>query len=183
MTIEDDIEWDDDDDDGLAITEMTELATSCIVMKEHMDKRKQRQKRRNDKVIHLQFQGKECPSFLSNSGSPTLISSAATIFHPLKSRISYSALVPMLSYQQRENNSTEWSHSFGDQTPCIDSFIAGGSAYNVFPLFGMGHTSLFRCVWAIVRAINETLDMRIDFPMEHFKQQQIVHGFIKKPSV
>ena len=59
-------------------------------------------------------------------------------------------------------------------------FFAGGSAYNIFPLFGMAHTSLFRCVWAIVQAINKTPDMRIDFPMEHFKQQQIAHGFMKK---
>ena len=59
-------------------------------------------------------------------------------------------------------------------------FFAGGSAYNIFPLFGIGHTSLFRCIWAIVQAINETLDMRIDFPMEHFKLQQIAHAFMKK---
>ena len=49
-------------------------------------------------------------------------------------------------------------------------FFAGGSAYDIFPLFGIGHTSFFRCVWAIVHAINKTPDMRIDFPMEHFKQ-------------
>ena len=67
-----------------------------------------------------------------------------------------------------------------NKTPCIDSFFAGGSAYDIFPLFGMGHTSLFRCFWAIVQAMNKTLDMRIHFPMEHFKQQQIVHGFMKK---
>ena len=77
-------------------------------------------------------------------------------------------------------NCTEWSHSYGDQTPCINSFFAGGSAYDIFPLFGIGHTSFFRCIWAIVHAINKTPDMRIDFPMEHFKQQQILHGFMKK---
>ena len=79
-----------------------------------------------------------------------------------------------------ENNSTEWSHSFGDQTPCDDSFFAGGSASDIFPLFGIGHTSLFRSVWAIVHAINETPDMKIDFPQEHFKQQKIAHVFKKK---
>ena len=79
-----------------------------------------------------------------------------------------------------ENNSTKWPHSFGDQAPCNNSFFAGGSACDIFPLFRIGHTSLFRCVWAIVHAINESQDMRIDFPMEHFKQQQIAHGFIKK---
>ena len=45
------------------------------------------------------------------------------------------------------------------------NFFACGSAYDIFPLFG---TSLFRCVWAIVQAINETPDMRIDFRMEDF---------------
>ena len=62
------------------------------------------------------------------------------------------------------------------------NFFAGGSAYDIFPLFGIGHTSLFRCIWAIVHAINETPDMRIDFPQEHFKQQQIAQGFMKKHS-
>ena len=59
-------------------------------------------------------------------------------------------------------------------------FFAGGSAYDIFPLFGIGHTSLFRCIWAIVHAINETLDIRIDFPQEHSKQQKIARGFKKK---
>ena len=86
----------------------------------------------------------------------------------------------MLSYQQMEKNSTEWSHSYGDQTPCVNSFFGGGSAYDICPLFGIRHTSFIRCIWAIIHAINETPDMRIDFPMEHFKQQQIAHGFMKK---
>ena len=59
-------------------------------------------------------------------------------------------------------------------------FFAGGSAYDIFPLFGISHSSLFRCIWAIVHEINEILDMRIDFPQEHFKQQQIARGFMKK---
>ena len=63
MMIEDDIEWDDYDEDALAITVMMALTASCIVMKEHIDKRKQRQKKKKDKVIHLQFPGKECPFF------------------------------------------------------------------------------------------------------------------------
>ena len=79
-----------------------------------------------------------------------------------------------------KKNSTEWSHSYGDQTPCINSFFAGGSAYDIFPLFGIGHTSFFRCVWAIANAINKTPDMRIEFPIKHLKQQQIAHGFMKK---
>ena len=62
MTIEDDIEWDDDGEDARAITVMTALTASCIVMKEHIDKRKQRQKRKKE-VVHLQFPGKECPYF------------------------------------------------------------------------------------------------------------------------
>ena len=46
MTIEDDIEWDNDNEDTQAITVMMTLTTSCIVMKEHIDKRKQRQKKK-----------------------------------------------------------------------------------------------------------------------------------------
>ena len=46
MTIEDDIEWDDDNEDTQAIMVMMTLTTSCVVMKEHIDKRKQRQKKK-----------------------------------------------------------------------------------------------------------------------------------------
>ena len=59
-------------------------------------------------------------------------------------------------------------------------FFAGGSAYDIFPLLGIGHTSLFRCVWAVVHAINKTPDMRIDFLHEHSKQCNIARGFKKK---
>ena len=41
MMIEDDIEWDDDDEDALAIMVMMALTTSCIVMKEHIDNRQE----------------------------------------------------------------------------------------------------------------------------------------------
>ena len=58
--------------------------------------------------------------------------------------------------------------------------FAGGSAYDIFPLFCIEHTSFYRCVWAIVHAISKTPDMRIEFPIEHLKQQQIAHGFMKK---
>ena len=46
MMIEDDIECDNNDDDALALTVTTALTTSCIVMQEHMDKRKHRQKKK-----------------------------------------------------------------------------------------------------------------------------------------
>ena len=59
-------------------------------------------------------------------------------------------------------------------------FFTGGSSYDIFPLFGMGLTSFFRCIWAIVYAINKPPDMRIEFPIDHIKQQQIVHGFMPK---
>ena len=79
-----------------------------------------------------------------------------------------------------EKNSTEWSHSYGDRTPCINSLLCSGSLYNIFPLFSIVHTSFFRWVWAIVNAINKTPDMRIEFPIDHIKQQQIAHGFMQK---
>ena len=87
----------------------------------------------------------------------------------------------MLSYQQLGKQQHQmvsflWRPNFLRQFV----FFVGGSAYDIFPLFGIGHTSLFRCVWAIVHAINETPDMRIDFPHEHSKQRQIAHGFKKK---
>ena len=59
-------------------------------------------------------------------------------------------------------------------------FFAGGSSYDIFPLFGIGHTSFFRCIWAIDNVIYKTPDMRIEFPIDHIKQQQIAHGFMQK---
>ena len=61
-------------------------------------------------------------------------------------------------------------------------FFAGGSSYDIFPLFSIGHTSFFRCVWVIVNAINKTPDMRIEFPIDHIKKQQIAHSFMQKSS-
>ena len=46
MRIEDDIEWDDEDDDAEAIIVITALTASCIAMKEHICKKKQRQKKK-----------------------------------------------------------------------------------------------------------------------------------------
>ena len=45
MRIEDDIEWDDEDDDAEAIIVIMALTASCIVMKVHICKKKQRQKK------------------------------------------------------------------------------------------------------------------------------------------
>ena len=59
-------------------------------------------------------------------------------------------------------------------------FFAGGSSYDIFPFFGIGQTSFFRCIWEIVNAINKAPDMRIEFSIDHINQQQIVHGFLQK---
>ena len=44
--IEDDIECDNEVEDTLALTMTTALTASCIVIQEHMDKRKHRQKKK-----------------------------------------------------------------------------------------------------------------------------------------
>ena len=50
--IKDDIECDNDDDDTLALTMTMALTARCVVIQEHMDKRKHRQKKKK---------GRGCP--------------------------------------------------------------------------------------------------------------------------
>ena len=64
MMIEDDIECDDDDDDALALTVTMALTTSCVVMQEHMDKRKHRQKKKK---------GRGCPFMIPRQRMSILV--------------------------------------------------------------------------------------------------------------
>ena len=181
MMVEDDIECDNNDDDALALTVTMALTTSCVVMQEHMDKRKHRQKKKK---------GRGHPYTLSRQRMSILL--IQQLLSNLYFKHSYRFSLNEIEYLIQcigphvvvsTNGKTKAPNGLMSlETKLLASicFFAGWSAYNIFPLFGIRHTSLFRCIWAIVHAINETLDMRIDFPQEHFKQQQITHGFMKK---
>ena len=43
-------------------------------------------------------------------------------------------------------------------------FFAGGSMYDMAPLFGVGRTDAFASVWMVVEAVHRTPDLRLVFP-------------------
>ena len=45
---------------------------------------------------------------------------------------------------------------------------------------GISQTSVYRCVWAVVDAVNATPGLEIEFPKDHEKQKEIARGFQKK---
>lgn len=59
-------------------------------------------------------------------------------------------------------------------------YCAGGSPYDLFPLFGTGYTSVFMCLWSTVRAIHACPELKIRFPSSHAEQRKIARGFQKK---
>ena len=180
MTIEDDIEWDNDNDDAQAIMVMMALTASCIVMKEYIHKKKLRQKKKKGgrpftisrqrmSILLIQqlmsdlyfkwsyhFSHTEIENLIQCIGPHFVISTNEKKTAP-------NGLIPM-------------------ETKLLVSIrvFAGGSAYNIFPLFGIGHTSFFRCVWVIVNAINKTTDMRIEFPHQTHKTKTNCAWFHEK---
>ena len=178
--IEDDIECDNDDDNTLVLTVMTALTTSCIIIQEHMDKRKNRQKKKKGRGHPFTIMRQRMPILLIRRllSDPYFNSSYRFSLHEIENLIQCIGPHVVVS---TTGITTAPNGIIPLETKLLAtiSFFAGGSAYDIFPLFGIGHTSLFRCVWAIVHAINETLDMRIDFLYEHSKQWQIARGFKK----
>ena len=59
-------------------------------------------------------------------------------------------------------------------------FCAGGSPYDIFPLFGIGYNSVYNCLWDTIRAINTCPDMKVEFPSSHAEQKRIARGFERK---
>jgi DDE superfamily endonuclease len=56
-------------------------------------------------------------------------------------------------------------------------YFAGGSPYDISVVHGISHTEVFRCVWAVVDAINACDDLKFQYPSEHDEQQKIANGF------
>lgn len=62
-------------------------------------------------------------------------------------------------------------------------YFAGGSALDIALVFGINHWDVFRSVWMIVDAINETKDLAISFPRIHSKQKEIAKEFQQNSAI
>jgi hypothetical protein len=59
-------------------------------------------------------------------------------------------------------------------------YLAGGSAYDIMLVHGIGYTTMFRCLWRVVSAINNNPQLKIRFPTDHQAQRSIATGFEEK---
>ena len=58
-----------------------------------------------------------------------------------------------------------------------DSFLAGGSMYDIAPMFGISPEEVHRSVWNVVDAVNTTVSLKIEFPSNHREQLSIAKVF------
>ena len=63
---------------------------------------------------------------------------------------------------------------------CGIRFFAGGDAYNIACMFGISHSSVFKSVDFVIEAVNKCDELKLEFPLDHDKQQEIADGFLKK---
>ncbi|KAG7348899.1 hypothetical protein IV203_011496 [Nitzschia inconspicua] len=56
-------------------------------------------------------------------------------------------------------------------------FFAGGSIYDMAPLYGVSRTDGFSSVWMVVEAIHQTTDLNLVFPDNHDDQRQVAREF------
>jgi hypothetical protein len=56
-------------------------------------------------------------------------------------------------------------------------YFAGGSLYDLSPLFGVGRTDAFRSVWMVVEAVHHTEVFNLVFPADHDAQRALAHQF------
>ena len=56
-------------------------------------------------------------------------------------------------------------------------FFAGGSIYDLAPLFGVSRTEAFVSVWMVVEAVHRTPFLNLVFPEDHDKQRQLAAEF------
>lgn len=63
---------------------------------------------------------------------------------------------------------------------CAIRYLAGGSVYDVAPLFGLSVAAVYKYVWEVIDAINSLAELAIIYPSSHAKQQQIANGFAAK---
>ncbi|CAB9521960.1 unknown protein [Seminavis robusta] len=56
-------------------------------------------------------------------------------------------------------------------------YFAGGAAYDIAVVHGMGHTDVYRSVWKVVDAVNKCPKLDFSYPSDHNEQQKIADDF------
>jgi hypothetical protein len=59
-------------------------------------------------------------------------------------------------------------------------YLAGGSKYDLAPLYGISYSAFDESVRYVIDAINECPEFKIEFPSDHTKQREITLGFKQK---
>ena len=59
-------------------------------------------------------------------------------------------------------------------------FFAGGDPLDIMVTHGISQTSVYRCVWAVVDAVNATPSLAIEFPSDHEDQKKLPEDFSPK---
>jgi DDE superfamily endonuclease len=62
-------------------------------------------------------------------------------------------------------------------------YFAGGSLYDLCPLFGIGRTDAFRSVWMVVEATHRTNLFNLVFPADHDAQRELASQFSTRSQV
>jgi len=61
--------------------------------------------------------------------------------------------------------------------------MAGGNPCNIFQVHSVGIYQVNIKLWMVIHAINQCNELKIEFPKDHLKQQEIAHGFQQMSSV
>ena len=56
-------------------------------------------------------------------------------------------------------------------------YFAGGSLYDLAPLFGVGRSDAYRSVWLVVEAVHRTKEFNLCFPRDHDAQRELARQF------
>ena len=59
-------------------------------------------------------------------------------------------------------------------------FFAGGDPLDIMLSHGVSYTSVYKAIWEVVDAVNQSPYLAISFPKDHQSQQQIADGFKQK---
>ena len=59
-------------------------------------------------------------------------------------------------------------------------FFAGGDPLDIMVTHGISQTSVYRCVWAVVDAVNATSSLAIEFPSDHEAKKKLPGDFSLK---
>jgi hypothetical protein len=60
---------------------------------------------------------------------------------------------------------------------CALRYFAGGSTYDLAPLYGISHTEVFNSVWYVVEAVNSHAPFFIEYPADITYQLKIAKDF------